>query len=219
MRSKLKHHNRWDRQVVLPPNFMQNVDRMFNPQGFSVSQMKLLHHHRKWSRYEKWNVRRVYKRWGGLSSHGLNSFSERYLWPAALHSRHWENSMETLLFLFPQFNYMAPKEEAYFKMFAVRNLQTPAMKENSSRLVYEHTFYQIFKMDFFSIEWLYSRMHIHIYIFKALVKYVTTTAVKNISSKKNGSFLLNQHWNFCRWGVSEDVGLLAFHFMFEHKDV
>ncbi|XP_037537530.1 regulator of G-protein signaling 18 [Nematolebias whitei] len=41
--------------------------------------------------------------------------------------------METLLFLFPQFNYMAPKEEAYFKMFAVGNLQTPAMKENSSR--------------------------------------------------------------------------------------
>ncbi|KAK5614573.1 hypothetical protein CRENBAI_018527 [Crenichthys baileyi] len=41
--------------------------------------------------------------------------------------------METLLFLFPQFNYMAPKEEAYFKMFAVEDFQSPAMKEDSSR--------------------------------------------------------------------------------------
>ncbi|KAF7223437.1 regulator of G-protein signaling 18 [Nothobranchius furzeri] len=41
--------------------------------------------------------------------------------------------METLLFLFPQFNYMAPKEEAYFKMFAVEGLQTAAMKDDSSR--------------------------------------------------------------------------------------
>lgn len=151
MRSKIKHYNRWDGQVVLPLNFMQTVDRMLNPRGVSVSQMKLLHHYRKWSRYEKWNVSRVYKRWGGLSSHGLNSFSKCYLWPAASHTRHWENSMETLLFLFPQFNYMAPKEEAYFKMFAVGDLQTSAMKKNSSRLVYEHTFYQICRT--YSFNW------------------------------------------------------------------
>lgn len=42
--------------------------------------------------------------------------------------------MEALLFLFPQFNYMAPKEEAYFKMLAPDDLQSPKMKEDSSRL-------------------------------------------------------------------------------------
>ncbi|KAM9322120.1 regulator of G-protein signaling 18 [Pholidichthys leucotaenia] len=41
--------------------------------------------------------------------------------------------METLLFLFPQFNYMAPKEEAYFKMLGPEDLQAPAMKDGSSR--------------------------------------------------------------------------------------
>ncbi|XP_032422340.1 regulator of G-protein signaling 18 [Xiphophorus hellerii] len=41
--------------------------------------------------------------------------------------------METLLFLFPQFNYMAPKEEAYFRMFAVQDLQSRAMKDDSGR--------------------------------------------------------------------------------------
>lgn len=53
------------------------------------------------------------------------------------HQTQSQNSMETLLFLFPQFNYMASKEEAYFKMFAVEDLQTPAMKDNNSRLVSE----------------------------------------------------------------------------------
>lgn len=45
-------------------------------------------------------------------------------------------SMETLLFLFPQFNYMAQKEEAYFKMLGPEDLQAPKMKEDSSRLVF-----------------------------------------------------------------------------------
>ncbi|XP_034039694.1 regulator of G-protein signaling 18 [Thalassophryne amazonica] len=40
--------------------------------------------------------------------------------------------METLLFLFPQFNYLAPKEEAYFKMLGPDDLQTPKMKDNSN---------------------------------------------------------------------------------------
>ena len=44
-------------------------------------------------------------------------------------------SMETLLFLFPQFNYMARKEEAYFKMLSPEHLQAPKMKDDSSRLV------------------------------------------------------------------------------------
>ncbi|XP_061588891.1 regulator of G-protein signaling 18 [Cololabis saira] len=39
--------------------------------------------------------------------------------------------METLLFLFPQFNYMAPKEEAYFKMFGPEDLQAAKMKDDS----------------------------------------------------------------------------------------
>ncbi|CAK6952205.1 regulator of G-protein signaling 18 [Scomber scombrus] len=41
--------------------------------------------------------------------------------------------METLLFLFPQFNYMAPKEEAYFKMLGPEDLQAPKMKNDTSR--------------------------------------------------------------------------------------
>ncbi|XP_060940316.1 regulator of G-protein signaling 18 [Limanda limanda] len=40
--------------------------------------------------------------------------------------------METLLLLFPQFNYMAPKEEAYFKMLSPEHLQAPKMKDDSS---------------------------------------------------------------------------------------
>ncbi|XP_049454246.1 regulator of G-protein signaling 18 [Epinephelus fuscoguttatus] len=41
--------------------------------------------------------------------------------------------METLLFLFPQFNYMAPKEEAYFKMLGPEDLHAPKMKDDTSR--------------------------------------------------------------------------------------
>ncbi|KAM6989784.1 regulator of G-protein signaling 18 [Tautogolabrus adspersus] len=41
--------------------------------------------------------------------------------------------METLLFLFPQFNYMAPKEEAGFKMLCQEDLQAPKMKDDTSR--------------------------------------------------------------------------------------
>lgn len=49
-----------------------------------------------------------------------------------------DNSMETLLFLFPQFNYMAQKEEAYFKMLVPEDLQTAKMKDDSSGLVYSY---------------------------------------------------------------------------------
>uniref|UniRef100_A0A667YCD9 Regulator of G protein signaling 18 n=1 Tax=Myripristis murdjan TaxID=586833 RepID=A0A667YCD9_9TELE len=42
--------------------------------------------------------------------------------------------METLLFLFPQFNFLAPKEEAYFKMLGPEDLQTPRMKDDTTRL-------------------------------------------------------------------------------------
>ncbi|XP_004079135.2 regulator of G-protein signaling 21 [Oryzias latipes] len=41
--------------------------------------------------------------------------------------------METLLFLFPQFTYMAPKEEAYFKMLGAEDAQAAKMKDDSSR--------------------------------------------------------------------------------------
>ncbi|XP_068605396.1 regulator of G-protein signaling 18 [Brachionichthys hirsutus] len=41
--------------------------------------------------------------------------------------------METLLFLFPQFSYMAPKEEAYFKMLGPDDSQAPKMKDDNSR--------------------------------------------------------------------------------------
>ncbi|XP_037315305.1 regulator of G-protein signaling 18 [Pungitius pungitius] len=41
--------------------------------------------------------------------------------------------MEALLFLFPQFNYMAPKEEVYFKILGPEDLQAPTMKDDSSR--------------------------------------------------------------------------------------
>ncbi|XP_028329523.1 LOW QUALITY PROTEIN: regulator of G-protein signaling 18 [Gouania willdenowi] len=40
---------------------------------------------------------------------------------------------ETLLFLFPQFNYMAPKEEARFKVPGSEDEQTPTMKDDCSR--------------------------------------------------------------------------------------
>ncbi|XP_071773757.1 regulator of G-protein signaling 18 [Centroberyx gerrardi] len=42
--------------------------------------------------------------------------------------------METLLFLFPQFNFLAPKEEAYFKMLGPEDLQTARMKDDTTRL-------------------------------------------------------------------------------------
>ncbi|KAM3866019.1 regulator of G-protein signaling 18 [Diretmus argenteus] len=42
--------------------------------------------------------------------------------------------METLLFLFPQFNFLATKEEAYFKMLCPEDLQTPRMKDDTARL-------------------------------------------------------------------------------------
>lgn len=80
----------------------------------------------------------------GSSNDGLNSFFPFFFFHGpicglrlcAAHS-HWQTSMETLLFLFPQFNYMAPKEEAYFRMFAVEDLQSRAMKDDSGRLVSE----------------------------------------------------------------------------------
>lgn len=50
---------------------------------------------------------------------------------------------------------MAPKEEAYFKMFAVDDLQSPAMKDDSSRLVSKlHSFSNLkgeIKVDLFKI--------------------------------------------------------------------
>lgn len=52
--------------------------------------------------------------------------------------------MEALLFLFPQFNYMAPKEEAYFKILSPEDLQAPTMKDDSSRLVCETLFSSVF---------------------------------------------------------------------------
>ncbi|XP_076001023.1 regulator of G-protein signaling 18 [Genypterus blacodes] len=42
--------------------------------------------------------------------------------------------METLLFLFPQFNFLAPKEEAYFNMLGTERLQAPTMKDDTTRL-------------------------------------------------------------------------------------
>ncbi|XP_061550630.1 regulator of G-protein signaling 18 isoform X1 [Phycodurus eques] len=60
-------------------------------------------------------------------------FSQRYLWPAASHARRKQNSMETLVFLFPQINFMAKKEEAYFKRLGTQDRQEPAMKSDSSR--------------------------------------------------------------------------------------
>uniref|UniRef100_A0A3Q4BP06 RGS domain-containing protein n=1 Tax=Mola mola TaxID=94237 RepID=A0A3Q4BP06_MOLML len=41
--------------------------------------------------------------------------------------------MDTLLFLFPQFNFMAQKEEAYFKMLGSEDLQAPKMKDNCNK--------------------------------------------------------------------------------------
>lgn len=41
------------------------------------------------------------------------------------------------LFLFPQFNYMAPKEEAYFKMQGPEDLPASKMKEATNRWVPE----------------------------------------------------------------------------------
>lgn len=36
--------------------------------------------------------------------------------------------METLVFLFPQLNFFAPKEEAYLKMLGPEDLLAPRMK-------------------------------------------------------------------------------------------
>uniref|UniRef100_A0A4W5NX47 Regulator of G protein signaling 18 n=1 Tax=Hucho hucho TaxID=62062 RepID=A0A4W5NX47_9TELE len=41
--------------------------------------------------------------------------------------------METLVFLFPQLNFLAPKEEAYFKMLGPEDLLAPRMKASNSR--------------------------------------------------------------------------------------
>ncbi|XP_057714370.1 regulator of G-protein signaling 18 [Corythoichthys intestinalis] len=41
--------------------------------------------------------------------------------------------METFVFLFPQFNFMAQKEEAYFKSHGPRDKQEPTMKADKSR--------------------------------------------------------------------------------------
>ncbi|KAJ8011221.1 hypothetical protein DPEC_G00055910 [Dallia pectoralis] len=41
--------------------------------------------------------------------------------------------METFVFLFPQFNFLAPKEEAYFKMLGPGDLKASRMKECNSR--------------------------------------------------------------------------------------
>ncbi|KAM4604962.1 regulator of G-protein signaling 18 [Polymixia lowei] len=42
--------------------------------------------------------------------------------------------MEMLIFLFPQFNFFAPKEEAYFRMLVPEDLQKPRMKDDTTRL-------------------------------------------------------------------------------------
>ncbi|KAM9428275.1 regulator of G-protein signaling 21-like [Salvelinus alpinus] len=42
--------------------------------------------------------------------------------------------METLVFLFPQLNYFAPKEEAYFKMLGPEDMLAPRMKASNFRL-------------------------------------------------------------------------------------
>ncbi|CAB1325834.1 unnamed protein product [Coregonus sp. 'balchen'] len=42
--------------------------------------------------------------------------------------------MEACVFLFPQFNFLAPKEEAYFKMLGPEDLKAPRMKDSNSRL-------------------------------------------------------------------------------------
>ncbi|KAM9459812.1 regulator of G-protein signaling 8-like [Salvelinus alpinus] len=42
--------------------------------------------------------------------------------------------METFVFLFPQFNLLAPKEEAYLKMLGPKDLKAPRMKDSNSRL-------------------------------------------------------------------------------------
>uniref|UniRef100_A0A4W5PYE2 Regulator of G protein signaling 18 n=1 Tax=Hucho hucho TaxID=62062 RepID=A0A4W5PYE2_9TELE len=42
--------------------------------------------------------------------------------------------METFVFLFPQFNLLAPKEEVYFKMLGPKDLKAPRMKDSNSRL-------------------------------------------------------------------------------------
>jgi len=41
--------------------------------------------------------------------------------------------MKIFVFLFPQFNFSAPKEEAYFKMLSEDELLACEMKENHSR--------------------------------------------------------------------------------------
>lgn len=61
-------------------------------------------------------------------------FITSYLWPR-LFFLTLKNRMETLLFLFPQFNYMAQKEEAYFKMLVPEDSQAAKMKDDSSGLV------------------------------------------------------------------------------------
>ncbi|XP_020318865.1 regulator of G-protein signaling 8 [Oncorhynchus kisutch] len=42
--------------------------------------------------------------------------------------------METLVYLFPQLNFFAPKEEAYFKMLCPEDLLAPRMKASNFRL-------------------------------------------------------------------------------------
>lgn len=69
-------------------------------------------------------------------------FCGLYLWP-----RHFfltlTNRMETLLFLFPQFNYMAQKEEAYFKMLVPEDSQAAKMKDDSSGWVDSHLIWSL----------------------------------------------------------------------------
>lgn len=84
---------------------------------------------------------------------GVQHFSPSYLWPAASHNRCGWDRMETLVFLFPQFNFMAQKEEAYFKRLDPQHGQEPTMKADSSRFVYDSQ--TILEMQWLLSECLY----------------------------------------------------------------
>lgn len=81
-------------------------------------------------------MNRVYKSHDGWSSNSCSRFffySELFVASSLFLTL--KNRMETLLFLFPQFNYLAQKEEAYFKMLVPEDSEAAKMKDDSSGLV------------------------------------------------------------------------------------
>lgn len=114
--------------------------------------------------YGKWNAGTVYK-WtrrcttDGKQKKPTKRSLQNYSWPVAVRLQNGRSSMKTL-FLFPQFNYMAPKEEAYFKMQGPEDLPASKMKEATNRWVPEAPSCFCFFCCFFFTSFSHSKLYV-----------------------------------------------------------